>query len=344
LTIDIFNRRTKSHVLLRIVPVVSTGIVLFPFLLYIIFAEESLIPLRILMHELPEEARTKKPVNPNIPHARGAAEEEEAEAINDEQGQLLSLEEIMNPFLDKGGAIFGAVVMATALITLLSLNASSAKIGEHPVYWVTLPAATVMFTFDVTLGWIYRKETREIAARGREDIERAHIEKTLREEDEAKAMAEKVSQATTYGARLTPTYSGDDQSHGWSRTEGALEEKATVDDEVRAATSEEMDEKRREDLQTRITLEMERRKALKVRPTLESRLADAHAFCQMTFPTAAAVLSHLPYALLPFAFGVFVLVQSLLSRGWIAVFAYGWSHWVDKTGTIGAIGGMGLAS
>ena len=55
-----------------------------------------------------------------------------------------------------------------------------------------------------------------------------------------------------------------------------------------------------------------------------------------------AVASHLPFALIPFAFCMFTLVQALVTKGWIAVFAYGWDHWVTKTGTVGAIGGMGF--
>jgi len=51
----------------------------------------------------------------------------------------------MNPFLDKGGAAVGAVIMSAALITLLVLNAVDQKEGEHPVYFVTLPAAFIMF-------------------------------------------------------------------------------------------------------------------------------------------------------------------------------------------------------
>lgn len=65
---------------------------------------------------------------------------------------------------------------------------------------------------------------------------------------------------------------------------------------------------------------------------------------------------------------MFVLVQALATKGWVPVFAHGktsiartvnmsktvadpstcpflgWDHWVNKTGTIGAIGGMGFLS
>lgn len=50
-----------------IVPVVVTAIVLFPFLLYIIFADESLIPASIKMHELSEEAKARNPSTLTFP-------------------------------------------------------------------------------------------------------------------------------------------------------------------------------------------------------------------------------------------------------------------------------------
>ena len=165
-----------------IVPVVVTAIVLFPFLLYVVFSDESLIPRSIKMHNLSPELAVKKPVNPNIPNARGADEEAE-----NEEGELLSLEEIMNPFLDKGGAWFGAVIMATTLATVLAINAASSESGEYPVFWVTLPAAVVMFCWDITFGWLNRHETREIARNGRREIERVRAEKVVREEQEKRA-------------------------------------------------------------------------------------------------------------------------------------------------------------
>jgi hypothetical protein len=37
-------------------------------------------------------------------------------------------------------------------------------------------------------------------------------------------------------------------------------------------------------------------------------------------------------------------VQALVTKGWVPVFAHGWDRWVEKTGTVGAIGGMGFLS
>jgi Na+/H+ antiporter NhaD/arsenite permease-like protein len=178
-----FKIRFIDYTANMIVPVLATAIILFPFLLYIVFADESLIPYSIKMHELSEEAKNKKPVNPNIPHARGIDEEEEKKLAKDVHNKTLSLEEIMNPFLDKGGAFFGALIMATTLITVLALNAVSQKQGEIPVYWVTLPAAFVMFCWDLGFGWAHRHETRKIARSGREEVEKARIERKLRERE-----------------------------------------------------------------------------------------------------------------------------------------------------------------
>jgi hypothetical protein len=62
------------------------------------------------------------------------------------------------------------------------------------------------------------------------------------------------------------------------------------------------------------------------------------------FPTVAAVFSHLPFPMLPFAFCMFILVEGLVSQGWVEVFAKWWAAWVKATGPVGAIAGMGFVS
>lgn len=368
-----------------IVPVVATAVVLFPFLLYFVFADENLIPASIKMHKLPQGDKAKRPVNPNIPHGRGVAEENEENLSEDNQAKL-SLEEIMNPFLDKGGAAFGAFVMATALITLLALNAASQTGNEHPVYWVTLPAAFVLFCWDVTFGWIHRKETREIARRGQEEVQRARAERMVR-----KAMAN-TNEHEVRGARdaqepprTEGSSSPDSQLRSWkppvqgSRpiTDGGRREddmelatygtensdakpdmapaphvprETMVDAEGREPATMKARETEHEaarqaeheaDFERRVKLELEKMQYKGPR-TLQSITRDLYQWAQETFPTVTAVLAHLPFALVPFALAMFVLVQALVTKNWVAVFAYGWDHWVNKTGTVGAIGGMGF--
>lgn len=397
-----------------IVPVVVTAIVLFPFLLYIVFADETLIPFSIKMHELSEEAKAKKPVNPNIPHARGNIDEEE-NAVDNENEKLLSLEEIMNPFLDKGGAAFGAVVMAATLVTVLALNAASQSGSEHPVFWVTLPAAFVMFCWDLAFGWYHRHETREIARKGREEVERARIERAIRDaEDVERAVLqdEKTLDMAVHEPSVTPIRSQESQLEVQGNDKG--DNTYNLDDEitpvvdttksqypepqlasnisrpptdngdaltpgpsplldssiamlVSPSTSDALDEKQKAAsvealppgiLEAKLSGEIdERKRALTERiaqevalrqergpTTLVLLVTDAHRWLQETFPTVMAVVMHLPFALVPFAFAMFVLVQALVTKGWVQVFAYGWDHWVNRTGTVGSIGGMGFIS
>ncbi|KAI2614958.1 hypothetical protein GGR54DRAFT_312213 [Hypoxylon sp. NC1633] len=392
-----FNIRFIDYTANMIVPVVITAIVLFPFLLYIVFPDESLIPLSIQMHELSEEAKAKKPVNPNIPHARGNAEEEENDPANGEQSKLLSLEEIMNPFLDKGGAGFGAIIMAATLITLLALNAASQSIGEHPVFYVTLPAAFVMFCWDIAFGWLHREETRKIARDGRREVERAQAERLAREMEELEqatltqeqeqelrnevAAFQPATENTTSRGDNGGDRSVDTNPDDTTPNTDVANTKAPSDDQLQDARPSTSvisihDEKRESVLagsrtqseglvpgvkssgdqgdQTRASsdrMDAEKQPPYEVivrpehgRTTLVSLVADAYRWSQETFPTATAVLNHLPFALVPFAFSMFVLVQALVTKGWVPVFAYGWDHWVNKTGTVGSVGGMGFLS
>ncbi|KAI0183566.1 putative arsenite efflux transporter ArsB-like protein [Xylaria flabelliformis] len=405
-----FNIKFIDYTRDMVVPVVITAILLFPFLLYIVFANESLIPSSIKMHELDEEARARKPVNPNIPYGRGTAGEEERELANNEAGQQLSLEEIMNPFLDKAGAAFGGVIMAATLITILVLNeVQSSQNKETRVFYVTLPAATVMLIFDLGWGWIHREETRKIARDGRQQVAEAADRKKRQLAAEA-GILDNADSAATSPARMPqiqdtdsrnsrdekseqlnllddnidhPT--GDDRESSSSPTvppeqhTGRMLSPSRLDGSEKQILSQHQlmtppllpqqkenlevpiaSSQKRTDTESTEGVEEGKRKAaegMAVNETLvtatpacnnSSNLvsvsADAYRWLQDTFPTVIAVFSHLPFALLPFAFEMFILVQGLVTNGWVPVFAYGWDHWVNKTGTIGAIGGMGFLS
>ncbi|KAH7026596.1 putative arsenite efflux transporter ArsB-like protein [Microdochium trichocladiopsis] len=357
-----------------IVPVVVTAIVLFPFLLYVIFADEGLIPSSIQMHELSEEAKAKKPVNPNIPHGRGIEEDDDG-MTNDDEAKQLSLEEVMNPFLDKHGAAFGAVIMAATLITVLVVNAAQIHGGHIQVYLITLPAAVVMLCWDLTLGWLNRKETRKISQRGREEIEHKRAEREAREAALQIAPPPTSSQQTsTEELRIPPP--GDtaiSQSEGTealstpsekdvlaaanlregsSNTEAEAEAEAAKEGQTQSSlpnpekptavmgdtTPNELSGPSSEDAKRDVRTPSNTSE----KASLVSKVEDGLSWARETFPTVMAVMSHLPFALIPFAFCMFVMVQGLVTKGWIEVFAYGWDHWVEKTGTIGSIGGMGF--
>ncbi|KXJ91903.1 hypothetical protein Micbo1qcDRAFT_161941 [Microdochium bolleyi] len=358
-----FNIKFIIYTANMIVPVVVTAVVLFPFLLYIIFADESLIPSSIQMHELSEEAKAKKPVNPNIPHARGTAEEDEEDGVNDEKGKQLSLEEVMNPFLDKKGAAFGAVVMAATLITVLAINASQITGGHIHVYMITLPAAVIMLCWDLALGWLNRKETRRISQQGREEIERNRAERAAREAETEIAPHPSAATSTstdTQTAGIQSVQTEDAAGVPAMSDKGAQSSSSLTDqsasNEAGNTTEEEAQASRRSDDRVKGNAVLQDGKSGQVAATkkatasartpekasLVSKTEDALDWARETFPTVMAVMSHLPFALIPFAFCMFILVQGLVTKGWIQVFAYGWDHWVEKTGTVGAIGGMGF--
>lgn len=78
--------------------------------------------------------------------------------------------------------------------------------------------------------------------------------------------------------------------------------------------------------------------------TLCSLMVQWTAVFKRTFPTVVTVASRLPVALVPFAFLMFILVQSLASKGWVELLSSWWASWVEKTGVVGAVFGMGVVS
>ena len=306
-----------DYTLNMVVPVIATAIVVFPFLLYVIFADPGLIPIKITMHKLPDELKEKKAINPNIPNARGV------EDGNDESEKLRSLEEIMNPFLDTGGAVFGAIVMATTLITVLGLNAAAQKIGEKPVYYVTLPAAGIMLIWDLIFGWIHRRETRIISREGRREIDQANLAR--KRMDMARPS---LPERNTDTIELSQT-----QSKGDYLAETTIQSLTPSTPENGQHTTTQLDAESGLDALL-----------LKEPRSLVSMIEDAYLWCRETFPAVTAIFSHLPFALVPFALCMFILVEALVTKGWVQLFAIGWDHWVEKTGTVGAVGGMGFLS
>jgi hypothetical protein len=105
---------------------------------------------------------------------------------------------------------------------------------------------------------------------------------------------------------------------------------------------------RREQLSREVALRLWRRKRggqiRQPQRTLADLTTDLYRWSQKTFPTATAVLIHLPFARVPFIFSMFLLVQALVTRRCVLVYAYRWDRWVNQTGTVGAVGGMGFVS
>jgi Na+/H+ antiporter NhaD/arsenite permease-like protein len=72
LLVNAFEIRFVSFAKNMVVPVIATTILLFPFLLYVVFCDETLTPKTMIsrVHYLPDKIQNKKPANPNIPIVR----------------------------------------------------------------------------------------------------------------------------------------------------------------------------------------------------------------------------------------------------------------------------------
>lgn len=303
-----------------IVPVLVTAIVLFPFLLGVLFRDQKQIPKSISIHQLDPSDR-QEPINPYIPYAEYAQGAAAGGDNSDEQREKQYLNEIMNPYVDWKSAIFGSVVMAAALITVLVLNAIGQK---HPVFWITLPGAIFMLCWDITLGWLRRASTREIAREGKA---------RAAEHDAAVQKGMELSDSSVGDAKLNVV--GGEKADVFDGTPALSSPSASPQlqpsprlDAEKPAPADATDNNRAENAAAPITLVF--------------MITSGHQWLQETLPTATAVFFHLPWKLVPFALCMFVLVQALATKGWIAVFAYGWKHWIDRTGTVGAVGGMGF--
>jgi Na+/H+ antiporter NhaD/arsenite permease-like protein len=283
-----FNIRFINYSGNVVVPVIVTGLLLFPFLLYVIFRDATLVPKRIEMHQLSEEAMEKKPINPNIPITKSLSAP--GFDSSDPPEKVLPLEEIMNPYIDKVGATVAASILAITLVTLLVVNAVTQG-SSHKVhaFWVTAPAAVITLTFDLIWGWMNRHESRRISCERRVDTQMVNNESA---NHDSPASEEKHSEQN-------------------------------VPNRSQNTTALPLQESEQPFMLTR-------------------RIAARWRWFRITFPTAATVLAGLPFALIPFAFCMFILVQALVTKGWVPVFAHGWDAWVTKTGTVGAVGGMGF--
>jgi hypothetical protein len=108
--------------------------------------------------------------------------------------------------------------MVSTVIIFLVLNAVYLTRGRHSDYWVVLPAAFVMFFWDLAFGWYHRLETREIAREALheselERAERARAERAAREmEEEERASLELKEEQCISSLEPTSSAPGQFQS------------------------------------------------------------------------------------------------------------------------------------
>lgn len=286
-----------------IVPVVITAIVLFPFLLWIVFRKPSLVPRNIQLYELPADRMAKAPVNPNIRRSQKDTKQPQANTEQDqEQTDLDSLEEVMNPFLDKPSAIFASIIMIITLIVILVINATAPAGEEYPVWWVTLPAAVLVFCWDVAIGWSHRHESRRIAGERRQQAA----------ESQLGSASPATAPASIPMTLFENGHPGITKAEAGISTEGSERVVGSRDPRPSSSPAEDLS-------RDAATNEHGRSQGPPRQTTLQSLITDNYRWLQETLPTVMAVLSHLPLKLVPFALCMFVLVQALVTNGWVPV-------------------------
>ncbi|KIS71234.1 uncharacterized protein UMAG_01138 [Mycosarcoma maydis] len=197
--------------------------------------------------------------------------------------------------VDKFGAIFGSIVMAATLATLVGTSV----VGGVKVYQIAVPGAVLCFVRDAVADWLrWRSLQLERRKRLSDELDVGSAQNRATAADAAKSMtpaqngeaielntmATSISHAATSGRNGV---AGDEPKRTPSRT-------ATADQSAPPHS----------------------RNPLR-------RLVRLHSYLNTVFPTVSIVLSRLPFPLLPFAFSMFILVQALAHVGFINILSSG---------------------
>ncbi len=328
-----------------VLPVLATGIILFPILLWGVFREEGLIP---------------KELDPPDVDPRTA-------------------------LIDPHGAVFGSILLGITLAALVGLSAGGLLTGVEGVWTVTAPAAILMVCRDIwhdagprgsggpkqkgekDEGEVGEGEGSEdrIRNQGEDDLNgtQGYLESgkrakmTISDKEETKngeiplqdmnptekktkeSRPKAIRRRTTSGKTGTASQAAESVSKPLEN--GYLQMDEPVSSETTPSSK-------------KVDSEPTSNSSLKD-PNNDSNLSSSpsprHTTLQSTFhsisyrlPTFTSIFTRLPLPLLPFAFSMFILVEALSANGWIDVWAGWWGTYVARTGLAGSIFMMGLLS
>ncbi|KAK0556784.1 hypothetical protein OC844_005766 [Tilletia horrida] len=192
--------------------------------------------------------------------------------------------------VDKTGAIFVSFIMAATLGILIATSVT----GHVKVYQVALPGAAVCIIRDATVDYLAWRKARlaESKSAGNTATATAQPAAPTRPESEpAAVVAAGLENGDIELASIKRT--GSDQ--------GVPPEAAQPNHSTSAGS---------------VTPPAPK-------PSLFARIQTIPAKLEEIFPTVSVVMSRLPFPLLPFAFGMFILVQGLAHVGFIWILADG---------------------
>ncbi|KAF8309014.1 hypothetical protein DL93DRAFT_1795316 [Clavulina sp. PMI_390] len=290
--------------------------------------------------------------------------------IHDTDADSMNLAELLDPHVDRRAAIFCLILFVVTLAVLLATNAAGGKVQ---VYAITIPAAAVMLARDMIDDWLLgRGESDE-----GDDVEGAYeggSNCAQRDGDgngkvaTATSLRDMESAAPALDTLTTsePAIAAPECSNANPMDSVIVASATTVSDTGIVMVREKPDISQASTpshphaIPTQLstaavpypdpslppdhTTDSQNPPSSPPPTSVETLLIKFLSSVSGTFPLAYKVMSQLPFPLLPFTFGMFILVQGLVTKGWVEIFANGWEEWVSKTGTLGAVGGMACIS
>jgi len=266
----------------------------------------------------------------------------------------LPLEEVLDPYLEKFGAIFGGVVFALTLVAILVTNAL--HVG-HGVFIITVPAAFLMLCRDLIYDWWNRgsngrngePQTKQGQLPDIEPGNTQHDHPTTQSPRDNSPAGSSVPEKRESNEHRPPSFSYPPTivppSHSDVKLLHVPPEPAPTKPEMTLPPPSPHGSSKFEFPRSDSPTKVEDQIYTETGGTLYGLFLRLVALYErLPFPTVRTVLSHLPFALIPFAFCMFIIVEGLVTKGWVEILAKGWAIWANKSNAAVAIAGMGFVS
>ena len=243
--------------------------------------------------------------------------------------------DVRSVLLDPVGAAVGGALLGTCLVVIIVVSFFNVQ-----VWMISLPFAVSKFLWDLAWDtWKKKKKGREL--KREEPALEGENEKSSLDDDDGNAMQRELKRRKTHGT----IYSESDLKHKLKEAEanaivnGAANRHVdTVPNDVEPirmlspANTVIFDEPLplpstealRSDTSQQSTSAPSNSKPFSSLPLLSSIFDLQHRFSKylsIHFPTFHTALPRLPFALVPFAFSQFILIEGLSRQGWIDIFA-----------------------
>ena len=232
--------------------------------------------------------------------------------------------------LDPFGAWVGSIMLGATLILCLVVSFFGID-----VWMISLPFAVGKFLFD--LGWDHYRRARgiQILGRGEQDTKEGtqdepsrHSSRTAVEGSPSVPLDKNnlSRHATITDVERTPSSPVDEATAVGSHSETPIMAPQTGLEPQPLPTSD------------------EKTKTPSIFKWYQPYVDRLHRRLDHHFPTFVTALPRLPFALVPFAFSQFILIEALNHQGWVEVFA----HWLNRAShkqihpTIWLIGVLGV--